>query len=255
MLGFTCFAYGNAGNTQRATIIINDLDWPPFFMPVTGGGSLGLAKELMLECLAQLNYPSEFKSLPIKRTHVYMKSGDIDLTVYSYNTDREAFVVYGKEPLFNSEYGFAVKRSSGITINNVDDLKPLVIGHLSGLTHTPEVLAIVEENRKINKVREGYSVESMLSQLTALPHQFDILPNSKSTLYWYTKVLGLSDQIKVLDYTVKTKRYFLTVSKKSKNIQSPVKFLNEMDQCLVELKKSGKYQQILTNYGFNLTTE
>ncbi|NMP30319.1 amino acid ABC transporter substrate-binding protein [Thalassotalea sp. M1531] len=255
LLCFAGLAYGNTGGTDKETIIINDINWPPYFMPKTNGGAIGLGKELITECLTQLNYPSQFKSLPIQRTHGYMKSGDIDLTVYSHKADRESFVYYGKEPIFSSEYGFAVKQGSGIQINKIADIQSLIIGHLSGLSHTPEILSIIEQSRKVNKVREGYSVETMLAQLTAQPRQFDILPNSKSTLYWYSKVMGLSEQVTVLDYTVTTKNYFLTVSKKSKHIKSPTKFLGDMDLCLIKLKQSGKYHQILASYGFDLTAK
>jgi len=229
-------------------LIINDIDWPPFFFLSKGEIHKGLGKELLVNCLTNNNYTIEFKNLPVKRTHAYMQSGDIDITVYSYKEERNQFVLYGSEPIFHTQYGFAVRQDSNIEITSIDDLRPLVIGHLSGLSHTPEITAIIEKNKSKQQVREGYSIESLIAQLLAEPSQFDILPNAKSTILWTAKKLGVSSQIKVLDFTAKQKNYFVTVSKFSKNVTQPEKLLALIDQCLIEQKNNGTYDRISAQY-------
>jgi len=228
---------------------LNDINWPPYFFPNKQKDLPGIGKEILNQCLGQMDYVLDYLTLPIKRTHAYMKSGDLDLVVYSYKLEREEDVYYGKEPLFISEYGFVTKVDSGIELTSFDDLKPLVIGHLAGLSHTPELAEIIDEKRKRGEIKEGFDIKAMFNQMLASPKQFDIMPNSKSTFYWTAKEMGISEKIKVLNFTIAQKPYFVTISKNSKHIKNPQHVLAEIDKCIKEIKESGRYIQILNNYG------
>lgn len=238
----------NANAAQN--VIINDVDWPPYFFIGEKAPQQGLGKELLNLCIQQIGYKIEYRRLPIKRTHVYMEHGDIDVTVYSYRKTREKFLLYSKESIFRSNFGFMVKANSGIVINDLKDLAPFKIGRLAGLSYTPELMAIIKNKEAKNQVVTGYNSVSMFSQLLAQVPRFDIIANSKSTFYWQAKALGVSEKVKVLDYNIKSKDYFVTVSKKSKNIANGEKFLKKIDLCLKMLKNNGKYDAILAEYGF-----
>jgi len=234
----------------KKTVIINDVGWPPYFFIGEKSSQQGLGKELLNICIHQAGYDVDYRRLPVKRTHIYMKNGDIDITAYSYRKQREQFLIYSKESLFSSDLGFMVKADSSINIHDLKDLEPYRIGRLAGLSYTPELMKIIENKDKKNQVVTGYNFISMFSQLLAPIPRFDIIANSKSTFYWQAKALGVSDKVKVLDYTLKHKKYFVTVSKKSKNIKNPEKFLKQIDLCLKTLKSNGKYREILESYGY-----
>lgn len=234
--------------TER-TLIINDVPWAPYFFVGDKGEELGIGKEILNYCLAKSGYNVRYARLPIKRTHHYMEHGLIDLTVYSYRQPREEILLYSKEPIFSTEYGFLVKASSAIDIKKLEDVQAYQIGHLAGLTYSPEYLDIINEKTKLNQVTVGHSLESMLYQLLAPTPRFDIMADSKSTFHWVAKKKGIEDKVKVLDFTLKHKDYFITISKQSKNIESPHELLKETDACLKELKQDGSYQAILTKYG------
>jgi ABC-type amino acid transport substrate-binding protein len=241
---FPCFI---ANANQK--IIINDIQWPPYFMINAKEEGSGLGKDIISLCVQRGGYQVEYRELPIKRTHHFMEEGEIDITVYSYKEKRKEILYYGKEALFNSEYGFMVRTDSDIKINKLADLEPYVIGHLAGLSYTPELKKIIDAKDEIGKGVTGYSLKAMFSQLLAKTPRFEIMADSKITLLWQAKKLGVTDKIKVLDYSIKNKDYYITVSKRSKNIKKPKDFLNKIDICLRDIKQSGDLKVILARYG------
>jgi polar amino acid transport system substrate-binding protein len=210
---------------------------------------VGLGKDIVNLCLKRIKYQVEYHKLPIKRTHHFMEVGKIDITVYSYKEKRNEILYYGKEALFNSEYGFVVRADSNIEIKNLTDLTPYFIGHLAGLTYTPKLKRIIDNKSKIGETVTGYSLKAMYSQLLAEIPRFQIMANSKTSLYWQAKKQGVADKVKVLDYNIKNKAYYLTVSKRSNNIKNPKEFLAKIDLCLQDIKQNGEYKIILSKYG------
>lgn len=245
--------FANALETPvvKKTLLLNDIDWPPFLFSRENERYIGIGKEIINQCLDEMGYPIDYLKLPVKRTHVQMQNGDLDISLYSYKKAREDFVYYSKVPIFISEYGFAVAKDSKVAINQISDLEKYYIGHLGGLTHTPEVLKIIEDKRKIDEVIESYNIDIMLRQLINVPSRIDIIPNSKETFLWRAKELGISDKIKVLDFTLAVKPYYVTVSKASQNIDRPLQFMGQIDQCLVKLHENGEYEKILDKYGLD----
>ena len=232
-------------------VIINDIHWPPYFMITAEQEGYGLAKDILNLCLPRMGYKAEYNELPIKRTHHFMEMGEIDITIYSYKEKREEILYYGKEVLFNSEYGFMVRSNSEIKIDKLSDLTPYVMGHLAGLSYTPELEKIIKDKEKNGEVVTGYTIEAMFSQLLAKTPRFEIMADSKKTFYWQAKKLGVVDKIKVLDYNIKNKAYYITVSKRSKNIKKPKEFLTKLDVCLSDIKRNGEFKAILARYGIN----
>ncbi|MFT5759110.1 MAG: ABC-type amino acid transport substrate-binding protein [Alteromonadaceae bacterium] len=246
---FICSFLIHSPSFAQQKVVVNDVEWPPYFFIGDTKKQLGLGKDLINICLHKMDYKAEYHRLPIKRTLALMEIGEIDITVYSYLASRESILHYSTEFIFSTDYAFMVRADSDIVINKLADLAPYRMGHLAGLTYTPELLKIINEKDKVNEVVTGFSLRSMFSQLLAPTPRFDIIADARDTFYWRANTLGISDKIKVLDYKIKTKKYYITVSKQSKNIKDAVSFLNKTDTCLQKLKKSGEYQAILANYG------
>ncbi|MBL4942371.1 MAG: transporter substrate-binding domain-containing protein [Colwellia sp.] len=239
----------NCSVHAQQTVIINDVSWPPYFFIGENSTQQGIAKELLNICVPQAGYSIEYRRLAVKNTHIYMATGAIDITLYSYKKERDAFLIYSNEKIFSTEYGFMVKASSNIKINKLDDLIPYRIGHLAGLTYTPELMKIITEKEATKQLVVGFNLKTLFSQLLATTPRFDIMADAKTTFHWQAQVLGVSDKIKVLDYNIAHKDYFVTVSKNSPNVSSPKLFLSKLDSCLKKLKNDGQYQTILNNYG------
>ncbi|WP_293747828.1 ABC transporter substrate-binding protein [uncultured Paraglaciecola sp.] len=230
-------------------LVLNDIDWPPYLFSESKHNLSGLGKDVLNECLPKKNFTLTYSKLPIKRTHLYMQSGELDISLYSYKKEREAFVVYGKVPIFTTEYGFAMRADSKVDIHKIEDLHPLIIGHLAGLTYTPELLALIDKKRLVGEISEGHSIDAMFAQLLSSNPRFDIMPNSKQTFYWRAKTLGVADKIKVPKFTVSFRDYFVTVSKNSKNITDTTGFLTSLDSCITQMHNDGRYLALLKKYG------
>jgi len=98
------------------TLVLNDIDWPPYLFPESKSHLPGLGKDILNECLPKENFRLKYDKLPVKRPHLFMKSGELDISLYSYKKERESFVVYSKVPVFTTEYGFAIRAHSNINI-------------------------------------------------------------------------------------------------------------------------------------------
>lgn len=230
-------------------ININNIEWPPFFFSNIKKGQQGFGKEILNFCLSQHGYSYQYKTLPIKRTHTYMQMGEIDISIYSYKKERDMYVHFGKEPIFTSTYGLMSKKEDNIKIEKFDDINKYTIGHLSGLTHTPELLELIKQKAQKNEVSFGLRLDDMFQQMFAIPPRFQLMPNSKETFLWRAKQLGVTEQITVHDFVLAEKNYYVAVSKFSKNIPHPNELLNNIDSCIRKLKLSGLYQQKASKYG------
>jgi polar amino acid transport system substrate-binding protein len=248
VLYFCTFAFLSA-STASQTIYINNLEWPPFFFTQPSNEQLGFGKEILNICLNQNSYLYQYKTLPIKRTHIYMQTGELDVSIYSYKKERNAYMLFAEEPIFTSVYGIASKKSSNLKIEKFDDINNYTIGHLSGLAHTPELLDIIAKKAQKNELSIGLNLDAMFKQMLAIPQRFEVMPNSKETFLWRAKQLGISDKITVHDIVFAKKDYFVTVSKLSKNIAQPRKLLNNIDSCIRELKLNGTYRVTSEQYG------
>lgn len=246
---FLIFISFTINANSKTPLFVNDIKWPPFFFPNLEKPDLGLGKEVINHCINQSSFELHYKTLPIKRTHLYMKSGELDISVYSYKEDRESFVYYSKEVIFYSNYGFASKKGDNVQIDQLEDVKNYHFGHLAGLAHTEELTEIIQQKKQLNQVSIGHDIDSMFGQLLASPQRFQVMANSLETFSWRAKQLNILDKITLHDFVIKQKAYFVTVSKTSKNIKDPHAFLAEMDNCINDLKTSGKYQDIARKYG------
>lgn len=248
-LGLALMLLSLSAHSRAELLQLNDIDWPPFFFPGQRQVQPGLGKAVLTRCLLQLGYSFRYNNLPIKRTHYYMQTGELDITVYSYQAEREDAVLFGKEPLFISSYGFAVKSGSGINISQPADISTLTFGHLAGLAHTPELNTVLAAMRDKQQVVESFELNSTLQQLISTPARIDITANSRETLLWRIKNLGLSDKISVLDYELATKPYYTAVSKSSQVITDPAQFIEQFDNCVLQLKQTGTYADMAASYG------
>lgn len=230
-------------------LFLNDIKWPPYFLPNLEKSQIGFGKELLNTCIGRLDYDIQYKVLPIKRTHLYMQAGELDISVYSFKKDRESFVHYGSESLFISHYGFVSKKSDQLILEKLEDVKKYTFGHLAGLSHTPELTEILRLKEQKDEVIVGHDIDAMFGQLLATPQRFQIMANSKETFAWRAKQLGIASSVKIHDFTLRKKSYFVTVSRHSKNIKDPIAFLSSVDNCVKSLKASGEYSDLALQYG------
>lgn len=242
-----CVSLHSVANEQSLTL--NNIHWPPYQFSEPNQDREGLGTDILKHCTASLDYHLTYETFPVKRTHLFMQRGLLDVTFYSYKSSREEFVYYGKEPVFVSEYGFLAPANSGFEVTSLGDVHSLTLGLLAGLSYTPELMEVITTNKANGRVVESNSVFNLVNELAGNNPSIDLVPNSKETFYWMIKEQGLEDKLEVLEFTLAQKPYYITVSKASKNIADPIEFLAKMDKCLIALKESGGYDALSSRYG------
>lgn len=230
-------------------ITVDNPDWPPYFFGSDKKGPKGIGREIIELGLKRYKGQFRFERFPIKRANHYIKTGDIDIALYSYKKKREGIVYYGKEPLFSTKYRFMVRSNSSIKIRSYKDLNNLVFGYLDGLSFTPELLGVIKRKSRAKEVVNLYSLNSLLRGLAGKYQIFDITADSEVTLLWKASSMKIRDKVKILDYDIGSKNYYLVISKKSRNIDDKEKFLERFDAFLKNIKRDGTYGKIFRKYG------
>ena len=248
LLHFSSFAnIGEDPLLHLPKIVISDPDWPPYFFKGAAYQPIGFAKELISQCVPKAGYRPEFIHFPIKRMRYFMEEGKIDIHIFSYKKERESFLLYAKEPIFSASYRPFVHTDNPIVINQQRDFDGLVLGHLQGLRYSKDFYQYIEQRIEQNAIRVVGSNHALLKLL--LDKKIDIFVNTSDTMFWLAQSMAERQNIKMLDYDIQTKDYFLSLAKKSRAITDKQQFITDMDQCLRNLKKTGHYQTIANRYG------
>lgn len=235
-----------AADTEKKTVVISDADWPPFFFAGRSWTREGIGKEILKYCVPQQGFNADFVFLPIKRMAHSIENGLLDINVYAYKPEREAFVLYGKEPVFESGYRAFALQALQRNVASIEDFKGLTIGHLRGLQYMPEYLALVDSERGQNRLFESNRDEWLLEAL--LKGQIDVFVGSETSVIWQARQKGWLSELKPLDYGIPKRAYFVTLSKKSTVVDDKQSFLDGIDACIKDMKRNGQYDKIISRY-------
>lgn len=240
----SAFSPKSSSADEADTLKISENDWPPYFFAGKADSPEGIAKELLKMCISDTGYAYKFNFYPVNRMYSYLEDGKIDIAVFSYKKDREAFLIYGKEPIFSSGYSPFVLASGNIRISSIKDFDNLRIGHLAGLKYSESFLKYIESRKDIVVTTVGDSCLKML-----LSGIIDVFVDTKDTVLWRAKQMNVSDKIRVSGFEIQSSDYFVTVSKKSAVINDGEDLLKRIDRCLKAAKSDGRYAKIFDKYG------
>jgi len=232
---------------EKPTLLIADNDWRPWFNGPENVESPGFAKEIIQRCVTVAGYDPTFKQFPIKRMISMMQSGAMDISIFSFKPGRTEFLAYSSEPLFFESYVPFVKKGSGIKIKKIADFDPLRLGHMNGLTYSKDYFAYIKQRQKAKKIDITIDSESNILKLAS--GRIDVFVDTRASVTSLLNRMGLTDQIKSVDYTVKSGEYFITLSKQSKNVPDIPGFLAEIDDCIKNMKNNLEYSELAAHYG------
>ena len=235
------------GNEPAPALQIVENDWPPYYFKDKSAGLPGFARQILETCLSELGYRTTFAFYPVKRMYHYLEKGEIDIAVFSYRKSRESFVWFSREPIFCSGYRPVVRAKSGIQIRRLSDFDPLRIGHLAGLRYSKPFLAYIENRRDEGRLIISTRGDSCLRMLTS--GIIDVFVDTEATTRWRAKQMGVTGQIRILPFDIRTRDYFVTLSKQSPRIEKKQAFLKKLDQRISAMKKDGRYAKIASRYG------
>jgi polar amino acid transport system substrate-binding protein len=221
-----------AGQDKQQPIVINDPEWPPYFFGGRPEHPPGLMKELLSQCLTQMQMPFEFKFQPIERMQVGMEQGTLDINIFSYKKEREKILDFGKEVMLTSRYIPIIRADSGITIKKISDFDQYRLGHTIGLRYSKEFYDYILKRKAANSLDE----------------RIDVFVSTDSTVLWVAKQIGLLNRIKLIDYDIQKADYFISVSRKSPRIPDRKAFIHSLEECIRGMRKSSEICSLYKKY-------
>jgi len=78
--------------------------------------------------------------------------------------------------------------------------------------------------------------------------RIDATVASEAEFRWRSKRLGLTHQIRNTQLLIQKQPYFYVIAKKSPILRQQPNAIARMDQCLRDLKRSGRWSQMKKNY-------
>lgn len=238
---------GGVAGQQPTILNISDSDWPPYFLDRSVAPGGGFARELLDTCLGEAGYELRYRPVSIERSYEGLRTGVVDLHIFSLRPDREAFLAFGAEPLFRDAYQPIVLTSRTPAITKVSDFDGLRLGHLEGLRYDDDFLTYVRDRRNAGTVRVANSNEELLELL--VDGEIDVFVNLTSTARWLARQRGVAERIRVEPLVIKASDYFLTASKSSRRIKQPEALLAAADRCIQAMKADGRYRELARRYG------
>ena len=239
-------AVATGATAQQASkrLQINDVNWTPFFMQ---GPRKGFAHELLQIFLAGRKQLHFFQLLPPPRSEAYMRTGEIDLCVYSSKKEREEFLWYGQEAIFTIEYRIAIRSDFDLSVSKLEDLEPCRLGRIRGIAYSPQITAFLDRQGAAGKIEVTKDLTSQVQMLAA--GRIDALIEATAAIGWEAAELGLTKQIRFVGPVLSTKPYFLTVAKASANIRDGPGFLATFDAWLRGFKTRPAFAALVRKYG------
>lgn len=127
-----------SGREVRQVVFVSD-PWPPFVVGEEGKEARGgIAIDLCREIFSRLGVKLSSQIHPWKRTMGYLETGEADLTFpLIQNEQRSAAIAFTDVVMIDrNQLWFLTQRDGGpIEWKTITDLKPFIIGVVSGYTH------------------------------------------------------------------------------------------------------------------------
>ena len=231
---------------EAQEIVINDPDWPPFFFAGRKDNQDGFAKEVLETCMKKVQKPYKFKYFPLNRLLLGVKEGFIDVNIYSRKDDRLDYLHYGGQALFKLSYRPIVRKDSSIDIKSIKDFDSLRLGHQIGFRYSDEFLRYIDSRRANGTLDQAPTNESNVLKL--IHGRIDVFVTTIASIQSVARKLNVQDKIKILDFNIRESNYYVTVSKKTKTIDDPQRFLKIIDTCILNLQAQGEYCRLAKKY-------
>ncbi len=236
----------NSDADTRQVLIVADPDWPPYFFAGRGEDPPGFAKEVLGHCTAALGFRANFRSYPILRMRVLFENGDIDLMVSDWRRERLHSGHYTTHALFTDSFHPVMRRGEGRPIEWPHDLDGLKLRMMIGVDVSKEFRDYINTRPDVRQVPLYASQHEMLRGLLA--KQFDVFVGSLNAIAYDSRILGIANQLDILDTSFNLTDYFVLVSRISRRVQQPAVLAAAFDACVEQMRGSGALGELRTRY-------
>ncbi len=187
---------------------------PHVYKNETDDGAYGPAIDYVSQVMAEMGYEPVYRLLPLSRVLLYLKDGQIDLSLEIAKTpEREEYAYFSDEPVYVMVPSLTVLATNKIDrIDGVDDLSGMKIGFLGGAA----IPSFFDSAKSV--VFESVSGDSWIRQNLArlLAGRIDAAMDMNAYSYREeAKRQGVESKIKTLRIPGEETRFYVAFSKAS----------------------------------------
>ncbi|CED71107.1 putative exported protein [Aliivibrio wodanis] len=225
---------------SNAEIKLVTLDYPPYI--TQNNDQLdGVAVRLITHIFQQMSTPMTIEILPWGRAISSVENGSADAIFTAFKTpSREKFADYSKEILFNQT--IRIIRSKSSTVNweksRIGEYRLCVVNNVSYGSWFDSMLD-KKQFKAVYKVDFAEQCVLMISSKRA-----DFWVNNELGARFISANMGVTNKLHLEEPPVESTPSYIAFSKKNQHI----KLINNFDQILNSMKKSGTYQKIIDEY-------
>ncbi len=232
-----CASAAEAGSYKFVTLV-----FPPLEYADDKGQAAGAAVELVREVMTRLGHKVEIEVLPWTRSLNLTKEGKADAIFTAYrNDERATFLDYSSEVLIPQVVSLYARKGSGKTFKgDLAELAGQSIGILNTISYG-EIFDKAKDQLKL-KTERVESLDLNFKKLAA--GRIDFVISNRYSAQVEIEALKLEGVIEELDKPVEVTPSYIAFSKKNKLLG----LRDQFDAKLREVKKSGRYREILEKF-------
>jgi polar amino acid transport system substrate-binding protein len=217
------------------------LEYPPYEY-TENGQAKGLAVEIIREAFKLMKHDVVIESYPWARSQKMFEDGEVDGIFTFFKTPaREAFTLFGKEPVVTQPISLWVLKDSKIEFDgDLTKLKAQSFGVVNKVSYGEKFDTAVKEG--VLRVDPAHSIENCIEKLTA--GRFDIWVSNKYGAIHELKRVGKFGAVKELKTVVQDIPAFVGFSKK----RNHTVLRDDFDKAMETLKKNGTYDKLVKKY-------
>lgn len=218
------------------------LEFAPLIFTDDRGQPSGAAVEIVTETMRRLGHSVDIKVMPWSRALGLVQQGKADAIFTAYkNPEREVFLDYTSAVLVQQVIALYIKKGSGRQFSgDLKDLKGATIGTLNTISYG-RAFDLAKEKLKLRTERVE-TLEENFRKLAA--GRLDYVVSNRYSGEIAIETLRLMREIVELPKAVEVTPSYLAFAKKRKLTA----LRDAFDRELQELRRSGRYQEILDKY-------
>lgn len=232
----------HCSNKNDTSIHLTTLDWPPYY-----GSSLqgyGVVSNIVQTAFSDAKYSVKFTFVPWARALRNVEAGTADGLLGAYKTDERTKTMFYSSPIFFAEEVFYQRSDRPkISFKTMKDLESYKIGVLNGASHSQEF-----DSSDFLKKNLTSDIKYLIDML--LHQRVDLIIQSKLVVLDYINTHHDEDRNKIsqVEPIVAKRALYITIKKSKEN---GLKIIEDFNESLNMLTRSGKTRSILEDYNFN----
>ena len=121
---------------------------------------------------------------------------------------------------------------------------------MNGQRYSRDFLAYIEKRRNSGSLHITTTSKANVVKLAS--ERIDVFVDTLASVNWQAAQIGHQDDIKSLNFIVRSGEYFLTLSKRSNTITDKKAFIVIFNECTQALKESGEFNVMASRYGLTI---